>query len=452
VVDGGEMKDGVAPVGEMVRADFYAVWVGSYLDKAPADRAVAVFQKEGYTAFTVRKTLEERRFLASAKIGDFHLVLVGLFGRKEDAEVLGRRLVAQGLVTKWQVLPSDDPGELHSVETQTAPLLERSESVVSFAQEKAGKPLPPDSPAVTGAGFQKAVYGRYVGSFRDPLAAKKEASRLSAAGWPAAVEESKDGGGLWYRVYLAESKDPVDFRTPPAKLEEARTRAMSQPGMVLLLDTSGLRGVWGAVRPDERRLDASACAGYSQAGRMLTGVERLVGYIPDNGMLVMVRPLGFKEADGILDRVSRPIKNWWKGDDSSYADTRPGYGPAVYNRPEVLKSVRSLKADPRPAPLAPELLNLGDLKAVSGRKTVVLFSDFRAEDKNSRAQAALSSLKSQYGGNLDFIVVYGDSDDQGYRLAQALAGSGGGGEAWNACRLLADNGYFANFVKRVFRR
>jgi hypothetical protein len=257
---------------------------------------------------------------------------------------------------------------------------------------------------------------------------------------------------MWYRVYLAETKDRVDFKASPAKLAEAKASAMRQPGLVLLLDSSGLKGVWGTVKPNQKRLDASACAGYSQSGRMLTTIERLISYIPDNGQLIMVRPLTYMPADGILDYVTRPVKNWWSGDDSSTADVRPAYGPAIYNRPAVLKAVRSLKVDVRPAPLAAELNNLGDLSAIPGRKTVVLFSDFRAEDKNSAAEAALGQLKGQYGTDLDLVVVYGDSDDTGYRLAESLARSGGGGEAWNGCQLLADNRYFERFIKRVFRR
>jgi hypothetical protein len=305
---------------------------------------------------------------------------------------------------------------------------------------------------VTGQGFRKLVHGRYIGSYRDFQEAKTEARRLTSSGWPASVQETREGGGMWYRVFLAESKDPVDLKAQPRELEKARAQAMRQPGLVLLLDTSGLKGVWGAVQPKPDRTDASSCAGYSQAGRMLTSVERLISYIPDSGMLVMMTTLSYNEPSGIVEKVTRPVKNWWSGDDSSLASAKAAYGPAVYSRPDLLKSVRSLKADRRPAPLAPELSRLGSLAAIPGRKTAVLFSDFRAEDKDSNAQSALSSLKGQYGGDLDFIVVYGDADDEGWRLAGSLAKTGGSGEAWSACRLLADNAYFERFVKRVFRR
>ncbi|MDR2406217.1 MAG: SPOR domain-containing protein [Deltaproteobacteria bacterium] len=452
IVSGGDMTEGVAPVTSLSSAKFYAVWVGSYLDVGPAQRAVSSFQKQGFTSFSVKKTLEERsKLITSRKVGDFFLVLVGLFAEKDDANNLGKRLQAQGLVGNWQLVPSDKPSELDNFQQQTQPLVQQSESVTTFAQEKAGAPLSPKSPVVTGEGFRKMVYGRFIGSYRDPLEAKQQARRLTSAGWPAAVEETREGGGMWYRVYLAESKDPVDFKTTPAKLDEARGSAMRQPGMVLLIDGSGLKGVWGTVKPLEDRTDASACAGYSQAGRMLTSIERLVSYIPDNGALMMVKPLAYKPPSNIVEKVTRPVKNWWTEDDSSLAEVKAPYGPAIYNRPEVLKSIKSLKVDVKPAPLAPELQTL-ELAAIPGKKTVILFSDFRAEDTNSRATSALGGLKGQYGGSLDFIVVYGDTDDVGYKLAGDLAQTGGGGEAWSGCQLLADNAYFERFIKRVFRR
>lgn len=448
------MQDGIAPLNADQRAKFYAVWVGSYLDEDPARRSVAAFQKLGLTSFTVKKTLMEHgTFLRTKRVvGDFFLVLVGLFAQKEDAEILGRRIQAQGLVTKFQVVPSDKPAELDNFQVQTQPLVTQSESVVSFAQEKAGAPLSPKSPVVTGKGFQKLVYGRFVGSYRDIQEAKLEARRLTAAGWPAAVESARDGGGMWYRVYLAQSNDPMDFKTTPAKLEEAKASAMRQLGLVILVDGSGLKGSWGEIKPASDRTDASACAGYSQAGRMLTTLERLVSYIPDNGMLVMVKLMAYKEPKGVVESVTRPVKNWWSNDDSSLSDVKGAFGPAIYNRPEVLKSIRSLKVDIRPVPLAPELENLNDLAAIPGRKTVVLFSDFRSEDKSSKSGSALGGIKGQYGSDLEFIVVYGDTDDAGYRLAMDLAKSGGGGEAFNGCMLLADNAYFERFIKRIFRR
>jgi hypothetical protein len=146
------------------------------------------------------------------------------------------------------------------------------------------------------------------------------------------------------------------------------------------------------------------------------------------------------------------VKTWWSGDKSEYSRSDTVYGPAVYSRPEVLKSIRNLKVDVRAAPMGPGLSSFRELDSIPGKKTVVLFSDFRSSDKPEDAEGALGSLKARYGSDLDFLVVYGDTDGPGLSLANRLARAGGNTDAWNGCLLIADNSYFERFVKRVFQR
>jgi hypothetical protein len=451
-VDGSEVKEGIAPVATKGGSSYFSVWSGSYKDLAPAQRAVSSLQARGLTAFTVKKTLADRKLgILERPVGDFYLALAGLFGKKADAEVLGKRLKAQGLITNWEVVPSDSPGELSLHRTQTAPLERRSETVSQNVQERAGRPLPSDSPVVTGEAFKKVVRGRYVGSYRDFEEARGEARRLTTSGWPAAVEETRDGGGMWYRVYLAETKDTREFKAPAATFDEARASAASQKGIVILIDSSGLKGTWGNTRPNAKRTDASSCEGYSQAGRLFTSVERLVSYIPDTGILVAIKPLAYNPASG-LDIITRPVKSLVTGDDSPYSKTDAAYGPVLFNRPEAVKSLRRLKVDDRRASVAPGIANLHELDAIPGRKIVVLFSDFKEANKPDEIQGALGRVKASYGSGLDFIVVYGDTDDRGLSIAENLARFGGGSGAFDGCQLLYDNSYFERFVKTVFRR
>jgi hypothetical protein len=451
-VEWRDFAGGVAPAESSRGTEFFAVWVGTYLEEAPALRAVGSLQKEGLTAFSVQKTLVEKKLPFNQPIGAFHLVLAGLFGEREDAQRLGRRMLAQGLISNFQVIPADSPGEFALFQTQSAPQERRADQVAASAQERVGRPLPADSPAATGEGFKTVTRGRYVGSYRDVMEARAEARRLSSAGWPAAVEEAREGGGMWYRVYLAEAGDSRDFRANPQTLAAARATAGRQKGLVILVDSSGLKGVWGMGRPNQKRTDASSCASYSQAGRLLTVLERFVGFIPDAPTLVALKPLAYNPPASFFDRVARPVKSWWTEDDSAYANPQAAYGLAIYNRPELLKSLRNLKVDVRSAPVGPGLSNFPELNSIPGRKTVVLFSDFAFPEREGEAAAALGRLKGGYGDDLEFFVVYGDADDRGYRTAQELAKAGGGGEAWNGCLLLADNAYFEKFVKRVFSR
>ncbi|MDR1546061.1 MAG: hypothetical protein LBU12_04990 [Deltaproteobacteria bacterium] len=450
-VAGPEAFGGVAPADTGYFADFSAVWAGSFLDPEPAAKAAEAFRKSGLTAFTVKKTLVEKKIL-SRPVGDYHLVLVGLFGELADAQALGRRLQAQGRIANWQAVPSDNPGELAQAAAQTAPLTARSEKTVAAAQERAGRPTPADSPAVTGEGFKKLVRGRYVGSWRDIVEARAEAERLTASGWPASVVSDSPAGGGWHRVYLAEPGDRREYRASPQELESARASAASRDGLVLLADLSGLKGVWGRTAPDATRSDASACAGYSRAGRAQTGLERLVGYVPDAGQLIVVKPVNYAPPSGVVDKVARPVRAWWSGDDSELTVAQAVYGPTLFNRSEVMARLRAFKVDADPAPLGPAFDGLGELAAISGRKTVALFSEFGRPESADEAVAALGRLKGQHGANLNLVVVYGDADDRGWRLAEDLAKAAGTSPAWDGCRLLADNLYFEKFVKAVFRR
>jgi hypothetical protein len=450
-VSSRQVQGGVAPVSSLQNASLLTVWVGSFLDPEPAERAADVFRKRGLVSFSVKKTLADRG-LVSGVIGDYHLVLVGLFGEKQDADYLGRLLKAQNQVVNWQVISSEAPQEINQAIAQTAPLVEQSYQVTQAAQEKASRPLDPQAPVVTGEAFKKLVRGRFIGSYRDVLEAKKEANRLTSAGWPATVVSNPEDGGMWYRVYLAESADHRDFTPIPHELESAMSSAASQQGMALLIDTSGLKGLWGQKTPNAARTDASACAGYSQSGRLLTSVERLVGYIPDTSLLMVVKPVSYQEPANVLESITRPARTWWNKDDSEITNSKTAFGPAIYNRPEVISRIRALTVNTKSAPISPALNNFPELGAIPGKKTVLLFSEFKSSQDAVQALSALGNLKAQYGDNLNFFVIYGDTDDLGWQMAENLAKSGGTKESWDGCRLVSDNAYFEQFIRSVFKK
>jgi hypothetical protein len=442
----------VAPADSGILTDYFTVWVGSFLDQAPAQKSVSAFQKMGLASFTVKKMLVEKSLLGGKPIGEYHLVMIGLFGVRRDAEDLGKLLQAQGLISNWQVVPSDNPGEMGQAAYQTVNLVKTSETVTKAAQDKAGQPLAPTSPVATGQAFKNVVEGRYIGSFRDYNAARKEAERLSASGWPASVVSEPSSGGMWYRVILAQPSDHREIKAPPGEVERAVASAASQEGLILLVDTSGAKGVWGRKEPANNRKDASACAGFSRAGRLGTCLDRLIGYIPETGVLVAVKPISFKEVDDLVDKVVRPVKALFTGDESTYTEAKAAYGLAIYNRPEMMARIKNLTVGPDPVPISPALNSLGELAGISGRKTVVLYSEFGLPSDAALAISALGRLKGQYGNSLRVFVVYGDTDDQGWKLAEDLAKTAGTGEAWNGCKLLYDNGYFEKFVKTIFSR
>jgi hypothetical protein len=455
-VEGEKVAAGVAPAASSVKEDFYTVWVASYLDEAPALRSAAVFRGRGLLAFTVKKTLVEKKNLLSFKkpVGDYHLVCVGLFGSLEEAEILGRRLRAQGQVANWQAIGAADPGEMAKAAIQTAPLVSQAEKVTTQAQQQAGRPQPPSAPAVTGEGFKGLVKGRYVGSYRDFYAARTEAERLTAAGWPAAVERATPSGGNWFRVYLTgAATDHRDFEANPRRLARDKAQAATQGGLIFLVDLSGQNGKWGQISPGRSRLEASACAGYSRPGRVLTGLERVIGQIPgETSLMVAVKSVNYAPPEGLIEKVARPVRVWWTEDASEMTEATSAYGPTLFNRSQVTRAIRNLRLDPTPVSLAPAVDRLFEAQSVPGRKTVLLWSDFRWPGVDTEALGAVGRLKAQFGGQLDFLVIYGDADDQGWRLAESLAKAGGGGAAYDGCQILADQDYFRRFINRALGR
>jgi hypothetical protein len=442
----------VAPADEGAKDPYHAVWVASYLDEAPAQRQAETFRRRGLLAFTVKKTLVEKGLLfrTGRTLGEYFLVCVGLFGTIEEAQILGRRLKAQGLAANWRAIGAADPGEIARAAVQVAPLVKEAEKVTTKAYQTAGRPLPPMAPAATGAGFKKLVRGQYVASYRDFYEARDEAQRLTAAGWPAAVERTALTGGNWFRVYLSDPVDRREYAANRPRLARAKAERAAHGGLAFLLDLSGQAGKWGQIAPGESRVEASACAGYSRPGRVLTGVERVIGLIPtDSPLMVAVKSVTYAPPEGLVETVVRPVRTWWTEDSSELTAAKSAYGPTLFNRPQVTRSVRNLKLDPKPVSLAPAFDGLYEATQIPGKKTVILWSDFRWLDSDTEILAALGRLKAQFGGQLELIVVYGDPDDQGLKLAESLARTGGGSPAFDGCQLLADQNYFQSFIGRV---
>jgi hypothetical protein len=455
VVDGAEVWAGVAPTDDEAREPFHTVWVGSYLDEAPATRAAESLRALGLLAFTVKKTLavkSTKASLGSEKIGEYNLVCAGLFGTLKEAQILGRRLMAQGIAPNWRAIGAADPGERAKAAIQVAPLVDQAARVTKTAYDRAGRPLPVTAPAATGAGFKRLVHGQYVSSHRDYIEAKEEARRLTAAGWPAAVERAVPSGGNWFRVYLTDPTDRRDFAASPRRLTAAKAERQVMGGLIFLVDLSGQSGKWGQIAPGEARLEASACAGYSRPGRTLTGIERVIGQIPtDSPVMMAVKSVTYAPPDGLVDKLTRPFRTWWKEDESELTAAKSAYGPTIFNRPQVTKAIRNLTLDPKAVSMAPAFDGLYEAREVPGPMALVLWSDFRWEGPDTEILAAAGRLKAQFGGRLDLIVVWGDPDDKGLKLAESLAKSEKGG-AYDGCRLLADQGYFQGFIGRILSR
>ncbi|MDR1921208.1 MAG: hypothetical protein LBS31_05625 [Candidatus Adiutrix sp.] len=437
-------------IGDFFSGGLYnAVLVGRFLDAAPAERLARTLKSRGLTAFVLKRTVAEKDSLAHSAIGDFYLTMAGLFGRRSEAEILGRRLQAEGRIRDYRVVPVNDGGEIERSAAASAAQAAQAAQNAAAYRAAAARPLPADSPAASGEAFKRNVYGRYVGSFRDPLAAQAEAEALTAGGWPASVTADRSGGRIWHRVYLAAAGERRDWKAEPAELARARRSAASPPGLVILADMSSLAGHVGVIAPNASRTDASACAGFSEAGRVEAVLRRAVNYIPDTSYTAALIPVDRQPIESWRDMPSR-IKNWWDGE-GTMARTKALYGPAIFNRPDMEAAIGRLKADEAKASLAMGLtLASRELAAIPGRKALLVFSEFMGNDRPEEVKMALEGLRAEFGSLLEVLFIYGDADADGYALAADLAGTAGG-RPWDSCLLLANNAYFESFIKTVFR-
>ncbi len=430
---------------------FYSAWVGRFLDPEPAARYALKFKKMGLIAFVLKKEITESQpFLPDDSIGDFYTVMVGLFGDRQAAEFLGERLLVAKEVSTYAVVPVDAPAELAATEAQIKSQAQAATKAAENIQARANAPLSPDSPAVTGEGFKNLVRGRYVAGFKDPMRAQQEAARLTAAGWPASVWQEHSGPNMWHRVYLVETQDVRDWQVNPQVFSEARRAAATQPGLVMLADATSIAGQVLSPSPNADRTDASACAGFSEAGRLGATLNRTLIYIPDTTYTTALVPVYPEESRAWYDIPGR-ISDWWDSDQESRPATQALFGPAIFNRLGMEGAIAALSATTEPGSLAFSLTTVArDLYSVPGRKVVLVFSEFLSPESPETIRGALGRLRAELSG-LEAIFIYGDTNAQGYQLAQSLAREGGSSHAWDGCRLLADNGYFESFIRSVFK-
>ncbi len=424
---------------------FSSAMVGSYLDPEPAKRQAEELRARGISSFVLTKMFEESQVLGKDPVGIFYVTMAGLFGRTSDADILGQRLRAQGVVDDFRTLPVEDPGEIQTVGAQNRTLYTHGEEVSQESRARAARPLSPNSPAETGEAFKKHVQGRFVGSYRDPQEAKEAARRLSVSGWSASIERD----GQWNRVYLAPTEDHRTFKADEEVLSAAQASAAGQPGFFVVADISNIKGNFQNESPVKSKEDASACAGLSEAGRLAAVFNRTLIYVPDTSFtaaLIPVRPQSMKWAD-IKKRAGER-----RNDRSTAPPLNAVYGPAIYRRPDMEAAFAKLVPTPKPASLAQKLKeSVKEFSSVPGPKIIVIFSEFMGPDKPAELVEAMRELRTEFGSSLRPAFVYGDTGEAGYRLAQRLAEDSGGGEAWDGCRLLADNAYFERYIKSLFR-
>lgn len=423
------------------RQKFWSVQVGRYAGRDEAWKAAESLRAHGLETFS-RPRAPGPWFKAAApeQLNEYE-VSVGLLGLKASAVDLAGRLKAQGLISGGEARPKlvTAASVAPFLAPQNSRLYGRAQAVLDQAAQDAAQPT--SSEVATGQAFKKVVYGQYIGSYRDRSRAEDEARSLTRAGWPASVETSRLGGGLWFRVYLAPSTDQHELRADPGRLRKAGNMRAQARGLLIIADVSGLPDSSRALRPREDRRDASPCAGYSQFGLYHTVLTRLSIHIPIGAYQVVLREVA-SEPTSLSSRVIQAARKMsWASAESS----RRLYGPAVYDHQAFMAALGRLEPRPEPAALVSAVNWFADdLAGVAGPKTVLILSNFHLNSLEDLAGAAARLEGARV------ITVYGDPGAEGYRWAVQLPR--GGGAAWEACRLMTDSAYYEHFVKSLLGR
>lgn len=132
-----------------------------------------------------------------------------------------------------------------------------------------------------------------------------------------------------------------------------------------------------------------------------------------------------------------------------FTNTNLDYGMAAYNRDAINKLIAKMEDPFGNTPLDTAITaSGGDLKSVSGRIALVIFSD--GQDMVEKAPvAAATALKNQYGDRICIYTVQIGNDPVGGRILENIAKAGQCGVAVKGDSVASDPGMTA-FVEKIF--
>lgn len=423
---------------------FYTLQVSAYQKAEDAAPAVDRLKKLGLEAFYNLELVPGQ--------GMWYRIFVGAFRQKAEAESYGQRLQSLGIITSYRVMDMGAP-QIVSGSSDSPPAAVSTGSVsppaayvtapssappapITFGSKPPNAsvtPPPVSTPASNGPSpsFQKIVYGRYVGSFRDRAQAQREAEGLTRYGWQAIVEEDLVQGIMWYRVYL------IPFG-------QANNGGPGEtPGFEIIADMSEspqAKLTWVSDPP-------SRCPGYTNSGAKIAIVRKINAAVPPTPYFAVLRDLAI--LDNIADRWGERIKNL--GSLIPDEHTRRLWGVLVYSRNEFGRAIDKIKLGNGLAPLVWSVnASDSDLMTIPGRKALILVSDFESSALVPDPVPRTKELKRKYGPSLCVYPIVVDATPDGWKLAEEMAKAGECGHLYDGCRVLADENYFRDMIQDIF--
>jgi cell division septation protein DedD len=154
----------------------YYLKVSSLKEQAKADEVMKTLQNAGYHPFYSRESVKGK--------GDWYRVYLDRYESKEDAEKDGKKLMASGIISGFEI-------------KRSAGIIQPLESVQKD---------------------EKKVYSLHVASYKESSHADEDVRRLTEYGLRAVSMKTEISGEQWFRVYIGEFSDEKEAREKGTEL------------------------------------------------------------------------------------------------------------------------------------------------------------------------------------------------------------------------------------------
>ena len=176
------------------------------------------------------------------------------------------------------------------------------------------------------------------------------------------------------------------------------------------------------------------CAGKSKFGAYKAFLLQMTAGIPELGYQAAIRKFGHTSL------ISGP---------SSYS--KLVWGMKTFNRSDALAAAEALEGSSGITPLGPAIkASDEELGKASGKKALIILSDFQRSAEFGNPAAETKVLKQKYGeGYCVYNVVFG-WEPGALATAKEISAASECGKVYDGCALLSDEAAFVGMMKEIF--
>jgi OmpA-OmpF porin, OOP family len=415
------------------RGQWHQVYVGRFASRAEADAAITDLRQRGLLAKNIRYVLvstdgpSETSSTAKAfGAGPIYTVHLSSFRDIQDAQKEAGSFSARGLNAFIRRETVFGQGQWHRVyvgrfdsQREASALAERliqqgvlskhsNFNVIRLTDTEKDVSIPDKNASVNKAvrnvsAFRESIEGSYVASYRDKSVAERQVEGLTLRGWPAFVTEGDIQGVRWYRVYLSPTGERVG----------------GLRGFTVLADLSGTQSPVG---------DRPCCEHGDLFMSIRALLDSIADNVPDMGLLSALRITGVAQT----------------------VDPLP-LGLSVFQGRRFKSAVSVLpRGNGETSTAEGVAASDSELSLISGRKALIILSDFKNTGSGSDPSSRVRALNDTYGPDICVYPIYFCPDESGLALAHDMASITACGNFYDGCLLLEDRAYFDTMIRQIF--